>query len=86
MKYIGGTDYVINNSPSSKDINAVYQEKYTISTVLSKFCSLNNLEPNYQIESVGGNRYTGSGRILNELPVQLLGLEHELKYYNEPLY
>ena len=80
------TDYVINNSPSSKDINAVYQEKHTISTVLSKFCSLNNLEPNYQIESVGGNRYTGSGRILNELPVQLLGLEHELKYYNEPLY
>jgi len=80
------TDYVINNSPSSKDINAVYPEKLTISTVLSKFCSLNNLEPNYQIESVGGNRYTGSGRILNQLPVQLLTLEHELKYYNEPLY
>lgn len=80
------TDYVIMNSPSSKDINAVYPEKLAISTVLAKFCSLSNVDPNYQIESVGGNRYTGSGRILNELPVQLLGLEHELKYYNEPLY
>lgn len=80
------TDYVLHNSSNVKDINAVYQNKYKISQVLEKFCTLNNLDFNYQIESTGGNRYTGNGRILSELPVQLLGLDHELRYYNEPLY
>lgn len=80
------TNYVIHHSLGAKDINAVYTEKFTISEVIEKFCTKNNLDHNYQIESAGGNRYTGNGRILSELPVQLLGLEHELRYYNEPLY
>lgn len=80
------TEYVLHNKPKYKDINAVYTEKYKISDVLEKFCTLNNLDHNYEIDSTGGNRYTGSGRILSDLPVQLLGLEHGLRYYNEPLY
>jgi len=80
------TDYFINSKSEVLDVNAVYLEKFKISTVLDKFCQLNHLEPNYKIESVGGNRYTGNGRALALLPVQLLGLENELKHYNEPLY
>jgi len=80
------TDYVVHHSPAAKDINAVYNTKYKISEVLDQFCTLNDLDKNYIIESTGGPRYTGSGRILSELPVQLLGLQHELRYYNEPLY
>jgi nucleoside-diphosphate-sugar epimerase len=80
------TGYFVNSDPKVSDVNAVYLEKFKISTVLEKFCQSNNLEHNYRIESAGGNRYTGNGRTLAALPVQLLGLENELKHYNEPLY
>jgi dTDP-4-dehydrorhamnose reductase len=80
------TSYFLDTSPEVKDVNAVYFEKFKISTVVTKFCDLNNLEKNFIIQSSGGNRYTGNGRILSELPVQLLGLDNELKHYNEPLY
>lgn len=78
-------NYFVENQSATKDINAVYLKKYKISEVLQKFVTLNNLEPYYRIESEGGNRYTGNGRQLSELPVQLLGLEHNLKTYNEPI-
>lgn len=78
-------NYFVENQNATKDINAVYLKKYKISEVLQKFITLNELEPHYRIESEGGNRYTGNGRKLNELPVQLLGLEHNLKTYNEPI-
>lgn len=80
------TDYVLHNSPAVKDINAVYTTKYKISEVVDQFCTIHKIDKNYIIESAGGNRYTGDGRILSELPVQLLGLQHELRYYNEPLH
>lgn len=80
------TDYFVNSNPIVNDVNAVYLKKYTISQALEKFCQLNNLEHNYRIESTGGNRYTGSGRTLSTLPVKLLGLDSELKHYNEPLH
>lgn len=79
-------EYFVENSSVTKDVNAVYLKKYKISTVLQKFITVNNLESHYRIDSVGGNRYTGDGRLLSELPVQLLGLDYELKHYNEPLY
>jgi len=69
-----------------KDVNAVYLTKYKISEVVEKFCTLNNLTTNYVVESVGGNNYTGSGRKLAELPVQLQGLDHSLSTYHVPVY
>lgn len=77
--------YFVENTSSTKDINAVYLKKYKISEVIQQFVALNNLEPHYRIESEGGNRYTGNGCKLSELPVQLLGLEYNLKNYNEPI-
>jgi len=80
------TYYFLQPWPRVKDVNAVYQTKFKISEVVERFCQLNNLEPNYKIESAGGNRYTGDGCILGTLPVHLCGLDYELKHYNEPLY
>ena len=79
-------EYFVENTSATKDVNAVYLKKYKISEVLERFTKLNYLVPNYKIDSAGGNRYTGSGRALDALPVQLLGLDYELKHYNEPLY
>lgn len=77
--------YFVENTSSTKDINAVYLKKYKISEVIKQFADLNDLEPHYRIESEGGNRYTGNGRKLSELPIQLLGLKHNLKTYNESI-
>ena len=79
-------DYFANNESVHKDVNAVYLTKYKISEVIERFCALNNLTPNYVVESTGGNNYTGSGRKLAELPVQLQGLGHSLSTYHVPVY
>jgi nucleoside-diphosphate-sugar epimerase len=78
-------DYFITTDADTKDVNAVYLKKFKISEVIEKFAVLNGLQPHYRIDSVGGNRYTGSGRKLSELPIKLLGLEYNLKTYNESL-
>ena len=79
-------DYFANNESEHKDVNAVYLTKYKISEVIERFCTLNNLTPNYVVKSTGGNNYTGSGRKLAELPVQLQGLGHSLSTYHVPVY
>jgi hypothetical protein len=79
-------DYYVNNDPVHKDVNAVYLTKYKISEVIEKFCTLNDLSPHYVVESAGGNNYTGSGRKLAELPVQLQGLDLSLSTYHVPVY
>jgi GDP-L-fucose synthase len=64
-----------------KDVNAVYNEKYKISEVLSKFCELQNIKPNFSITSTSENNYTGNGYKLSSLKIELLGLEHGLRSY-----
>lgn len=73
------------NTWTEKDINAVYKKKYKISEVLDMFCRLNNLPADFAIVSTSENNYTGSGRRLSNIPVQLEGLEQGLIKYNEPL-
>ena len=74
-------EHCINNNWTIKDINAVYPDKYKISEVLGKFCTLNNLEPKFIVDSTSPNNYTGNGNPLSSLSIKLNGLEHGLKNY-----
>ena len=74
-------EHCVNNTWAIKDINAVYTDKYKISEVLGKFCTLNNLEPKFTVDSTSPNNYTGNGNPLSLLPIKLNGLEHGLKNY-----
>lgn len=71
----------ILNDQSVKDVNCVYREKYKISQVLTKFCELNNIKPDFKILSSAENNYTGSGKVLYELNFDLIGLEQGLIRY-----
>jgi len=74
-------DHCVANSWTVKDVNAVYETKYLISEVLAKFCTLNNLEKDFEIVSASANNYTGSGANLNSLGIKLKGLDHGLSNY-----
>jgi nucleoside-diphosphate-sugar epimerase len=75
-------EHCINNTWAVKDVNAVYPTKYKISEILGKFCTLNNLEPKFTVDSTSTNNYTGSSNPLNSLAIKLHGLEYGLKNYN----
>ena len=64
-----------------KDVNAVYEQKLKISQALKKFCSVNDLEPNFKVVSKSDNNYTGSGLSLKTLGIKLEGLEQGFKNY-----
>jgi GDP-L-fucose synthase len=74
-------EHCIDNTWTIKDINAVYPDKYKISEVLGKFCTLNNLESKFIVNSTSPNNYTGNGNPLSSLLIKLNGLEHGLKNY-----
>ena len=74
-------DHCIDNTWVIKDVNAVYPTKYKISEVLGKFCTLNNLEPKFTVDSTSPNNYTGNGSPLNSLSIKLRGLDYGLQNY-----
>jgi GDP-L-fucose synthase len=74
-------DHCIDNTWAIKDVNAVYPTKYKISEVLGKFCTLNNLEPKFTVDSTSPNNYTGNGGPLNSLSIKLRGLDYGLQNY-----
>lgn len=76
-------EHCVDNDWSVKDVNAVYETKYKISEVLEKFCTLNDLEPNFTIVSTNTNNYTGSDILLKTLDIKLDGLENGLLTYKE---
>lgn len=71
----------IEDSWDFKDVNAVYEDKYKISEVLSKFCEFNGLDKDFEICSVSNNNYTGNFEKLKSLNLPLLGLNTALKNY-----
>lgn len=75
-------EHCIFNTWTVKDVNAVYPNKYKISEVLDKFCTLNNLESKFTVNSNSPNNYTGCSNPLTSLGIKLQGLEHGLKHYN----
>jgi|694.fasta_scaffold34564_3 GDP-L-fucose synthase len=73
----------VYNDIHIKDINCVYTKKYKISEVLKKFCDLNNLDPAFQVTSTSNNNYTGSGTLLSQLDIKLIGLDEGLLKYGD---
>ena len=73
-------EYILSNL-KIKHLNLVYKNKYKISDVAKKFIKLNNLNKKIIIESESDLNYTGNGDKLNNLNLQLNGLEYGLKNY-----
>ncbi len=71
----------VENSNLPKDLNCVYEHKYKINEVLTKFCDLHNLKNNIKIVSTSDRNYTGNGSTLAKLNLSLDGLENSLKKY-----
>jgi GDP-L-fucose synthase len=76
-------DHCIENSWEDHDINAVYTEKYKISEIVKKFCNLQNIEPNFTIIPSNNDNYTGNGKKLQSMKLNLKGLRNGLKEYNK---
>lgn len=74
-------EHCANNTWTIKDVNAVYPDKYKISEVLGKFCTLQNLEPKFIVDSTSTNNYTGLSSPLESLSINLFGFEHGLTNY-----
>lgn len=74
-------EHCIDHDWPIKDVNAVYEQKLKISQALKKFCSVNDLEPNFKVISESNNNYTGSGLSLKTLGIKLEGLEQGFRNY-----
>lgn len=74
-------EHCIDNTWTVKDVNAVYPTKYKISEVLDKFCTLNNLESKFTVDSTSSNNYTGNSGPLSSLSIKLFGLDYGLQNY-----
>lgn len=74
-------EHCVDHDWPLQDVNAVYEQKLKISQALKKFCSVNDLEPNFKVVSESNNNYTGSGLSLKTLGIKLEGLEQGFKNY-----
>lgn len=74
-------EHCVEHTWTHKDINAVYEEKYKISEVLHKFCTLKKIDPNFTIVSTSSNNYTGDSDKLKSLGIKLNGLHDSLLNY-----
>lgn len=62
-------------------IVCTYESKIKISTFLSMFCDINNIEKRYEVESESEDSYTGYSN-LHEIPgLNLYGIGHGMKEY-----
>jgi hypothetical protein len=62
-------------------IVCTYESKIKISTFLSMFCDINNIEKRYEVESESEDSYTGYSN-LHEVPgLNLYGIGHGMKEY-----
>lgn len=75
-------DYYLDNHDKNlpRDINLVYDNKYSLSTLACKFRKMMG-HPNHLIITgqQNGNSYTGDGEKLKDLKIELEGLEFGLK-------
>lgn len=71
----------IINDWQVKDVNAVYENKITISEAAKQFVKFQNLSTKINVISSSKNNYTGSGKSLKSLSIKLNGLEQGFKDY-----
>ena len=74
------TKFVIDESPSVRDINLVYPEKLLISEQVQMFCDINNIQPKIEIKSSGFN-LTGNSETISSFGLHLSGLTNGFKKY-----
>lgn len=73
---------IMANQISDKDLNLVYNNKYTLSEILKMFARLHDLDPDLvQVGSMNTKNYTGCGYQLAKYDLDLLGLEQSLLNY-----
>jgi GDP-L-fucose synthase len=75
-------EFSINDQPV-KDVNCVYKDKFKISQVLEKFCTVNELPSEFNVTSNSSTNYTGSGELLDSLNFNLIGLDQGLANYTK---
>ena len=65
-----------------KDINCVYNSKYSLQNIAEYFFKVNNIEKyNYRVYNMCEHNYIGDGSKLHSLPIELEGLWEGLKNY-----
>ena len=64
-----------------KEINCVYPDKYKISEFISLFCKINNIVPDFKIESEDSREYTAYKCVNDVLDIKLYGIAHGMKAY-----
>jgi nucleoside-diphosphate-sugar epimerase len=64
-----------------KEINCVYPDKYKISEFISLFCKINNIVPDFKIESEDSRGYTAYKCVNDVLDIKLYGIAHGMKAY-----
>lgn len=74
-------EHCVNHDWPINDVNAVYENKIKISQALNLFCKVNDLEPNFTVQSISSNNYTGSNLSLKTLGIKLSGLEEGFRNY-----
>lgn len=73
---------IMANQISDKDLNLVYNNKYTLSEILKMFARLHDLDPELvQVGTLDDKNYTGCGYRLARYDLNLLGLERSLLDY-----
>ena len=74
-------EYSLNNPPSTyKDINMSYLKKYKLSDISNIINNLSSYKVDVIIENENfGLNYTGNGKLLNSLGLELKGLEFGIK-------
>lgn len=74
-------DSFVINDHVVYDVNCVYMNKYKISEAIARFAEIRGIKSNFVINSTSKNNYTGSGKKLNSLGIELDGLEKGFKDY-----
>lgn len=72
---------VIDKKIVHRDINCVYAEKHSLSEILKMYCETHQLDSSLVNVTGQGKSYTGSGDILEQYKLPLLGLRESLSRY-----
>jgi GDP-L-fucose synthase len=75
---------VLTGDINIRDLNLVYQDKHTVSSLLYKYCEHHNIDKNMiKVTGKTNINYTGDGTKLCSLNLPLRGIDEELKLYKE---
>lgn len=75
-------DAVLAGVIIDRDLNVVYTDKIKVSELLTRYCQIHNIDPDYvKIASESDLNYTGDGTKIQKYDLGLLGLDKSLRKY-----